>query len=85
LKPGRLAIYPKNERHAARIFRAACLLYPDHQFRKSRSAFRTEDWQVIGPSAAVLQAAAWEEKVQKAYFETFTIIQTLLFLPGMLD
>ena len=43
-----------------------------------------EDWQVIGPSAAVLQAA-WEEKVQKAYFETFTIIQTLLFLPGMLD
>ncbi|MFR7894448.1 MAG: hypothetical protein ACLU38_10655 [Dysosmobacter sp.] len=25
------------------------------------------------------------EKVQKAYFETFTIIQTLLFLPGMLD
>jgi len=44
-----------------------------------------EDWQVIGPSAAVLQAAAWEEKVQKAYFETFTIIQTLLFLPGMLD
>ena len=44
-----------------------------------------EDWQVIGPSAAVLQAAAWEEKVQKVYFETFTIIQTLLFLPGMLD
>ena len=44
-----------------------------------------EDRQVIGPSAAVLQAAAREEKVQKAYFETFTIIQTLLFLPGMLD
>jgi hypothetical protein len=44
-----------------------------------------ENWQIIGPSAAVLQAAAWEEKVQKAYFETFTIIQTLLFLPGMLD
>ena len=44
-----------------------------------------ENWQIIGPSATVLQAAAWEEKVQKAYFETFTIIQTLLFLPGMLD
>ncbi|WP_418246909.1 hypothetical protein [Dysosmobacter sp.] len=36
-----MAIYPKNEWHAARIFRAACLLYPDHQFRKSRSTFRT--------------------------------------------
>ena len=44
-----------------------------------------EERQVIEPSAAVLQAAAWEEKVQKVYFETFTIIQTLLFLPGMLD
>jgi len=44
-----------------------------------------ENWQDIGPSATVLQTAAWEEKVQKAYFETFTIIQTLLFLPGMLD
>jgi len=44
-----------------------------------------ENWQDIGPSATVLQTAAWEEKVQKAYFATFTIIQTLLFLPGMLD
>jgi len=44
-----------------------------------------EERQVIGPSATVLQAAAREEKVQKAYFETFTIIQTLLFLHGMLD
>ncbi|MFR0770057.1 MAG: hypothetical protein ACLSHO_11120 [Dysosmobacter sp.] len=36
-----MAIYPKNEQHAARKIRAACLLYPDHQFRKSRSTFRT--------------------------------------------
>ena len=81
MKPGRLAIYPKNERHVCCIriissARAAPLF---------GQGLLAEDWQVIGPSATVLQAAAWEEKVQKAYFETFTIIQTLLFLPGMLD
>ena len=89
LKLGHLAIYPKNEQYAARIFRAACLLVrtvcPARAAPFPGQGLLAEDWQVIGPSAAVLQAAAWEEKVQKAYFETFTIIQTLLFLPGMLD
>ncbi|MFR3969128.1 MAG: hypothetical protein ACLTZE_04520 [Evtepia sp.] len=89
MKPGRLVIYPKNEQYAARIFRAACLLVrtvcPARAAPFPGQGPLAENWQDIGPSATVLQTAAWEEKVQKAYFETFTIIQTLLFLPGMLD
>jgi len=44
-----------------------------------------EGWRAIGPMRRGLQTFVQRRKVQKAYFETFTIIQTLLFSPGMLD